>query len=151
MKCMKFQTRNSRGFTLIEIIVSLIVAGILGAMLYQFMGQMVMKSAKPVVLSQNGAILNLIMENMNADYRCLISEAAINGSSPASAMTTFIGNVGAEGTNRTFYSTAAYTVVVNHKISFSGTPLTEVSDSGSKILKVTLKYQDLTASALYTE
>jgi len=139
--------KNIRGFTLIEIIVSLIVASILGAMLVSFMGSSMMQSGNPVLLAQNGAYLNQIMENMGADYKYLMATST-------SPLTTFIANVGAEGTSQSRYADVShpYTVIDNHRISFpSGSPVTEQTDSAGKILKVTLQYRTLSVTALFTE
>ncbi len=65
------KVKNKRGFTLIEVIAALIVAGLMGAMLVAFLGSGVMRSADPVILAQNGAYLNEIMESMVADYKRL--------------------------------------------------------------------------------
>jgi prepilin-type N-terminal cleavage/methylation domain-containing protein len=143
-----YRIKNSRGFTLIEVIVSLIVAGILGTMLVSFMGTGVMQSANPVILAQDGAYINSIMENMGNDYKLLM----LTSSSP---MSTFIVHVGAEGSNQTRYSdnTHSYKIISNHRTSFplDGTNVTETGDSNGKVLKVTIQYQDLSATALFTE
>lgn len=149
MYCKRFRSRikDGRGFTLIEIIVSLIVASILGVMLVTFMGSSVVQSGNPVLLAQNGAYLNQIMENMSADYKFLMA------TSPT-PMTTFIAHIGAEGTSQTRYADAdnPYTVIHNRRISFpSGSPATEQADNAGKILKVTLQYRTLSVTALFTE
>jgi prepilin-type N-terminal cleavage/methylation domain-containing protein len=149
MQCKHFRGRmkNGRGFTLIEVIVSLILASILGAMLVSFMGSNVMQSGNPVLLAQNGAYLNQIMENMGADYRNLMATSA-------TPLTAFIANVGAEGTSQSRYADVShpYTVVHNHRISFpSGSPVTEQTDNAGKILKVTLQYRTLSVTVLFTE
>jgi prepilin-type N-terminal cleavage/methylation domain-containing protein len=149
MQCkhFRFRMKNSRGFTLIEIVVSLIVASILGVILVSFMGSNVMQSANPVLLSQNGAYLNQIMENMGADYKFLMATSA-------TPLTAFIANVGAEGSSQTRYADIShpYTVVHNHRISFpSGSPVTEQTDNAGKILKVTVQYRTLSVTALFTE
>jgi prepilin-type N-terminal cleavage/methylation domain-containing protein len=150
MPCRHFRSKikDRRGFTLLEVIVSLTVACILGAMFVSFMGSAVVQSANPVVLAQNGAYLNQIMENMTADYKYLMKTSA-------TPLTTFIANVGAEGSSdNTRYADAShqYTVVDNHRISFpSGSPATEAPDAAGKILKVTIKYRDLTVTALFAE
>ena len=94
MPCQHFRSKmkDRCGFTLLEVIVSLIVASILAAMLASFMGTAVVQSANPVVLAQNGAYLNQIMENMGAEYKYLMKTSA-------TPLTTFITNVGAEGTS----------------------------------------------------
>ena len=94
MLCMKIiKIKNSSGFTLLEVIISLIVAGIFAAMLVSFMGTGMMNSAKPVILAQDGNYLNSIMENMYADYKYQMLNAALNAQTPSSAFTTFEGHV----------------------------------------------------------
>jgi prepilin-type N-terminal cleavage/methylation domain-containing protein len=149
MQCkhLRGRMKNGEGFTLIEVIVSLIVASILGAMLVSFMGSSMMQSGNPVLLAQNGAYLNQIMENMGADYKYLMATST-------APLTTFIANVGAEGTSQSRYADVShpYTVVHNHRISFpSGSPVTEQTDNAGKILKVTLQYRTLSVTALFTE
>jgi prepilin-type N-terminal cleavage/methylation domain-containing protein len=138
---------NSGGFTLLEVIVSLIVAAILGAMLVTFMGSSVMQSGSPVLLAQNGAYLNQIMENMSADYKFLMATAP-------TPLNSFMANVGAEGSSQTRYADAShpYSVIENHRISFpAGSPATEQADNTGKTLKVTIQYRTLTVTALFTE
>lgn len=141
------KAKNRGGFTLLEVIVSLIVASILGVFLVTFMGSTVIQSSNTVLMAQNGAYLNQIMENMTADYKYLMATSA-------SPLATFIGHVGGEGTNQAYYADAQhpYTVVNNHRISFpSGSPASEMTDVSGKIVKVTIRYRTLTVTALFTE
>ncbi len=146
--------KNNSGFTLLEVVVSLVVAAILGAMLVQFMGTGMMKSYNPVILAQNGTYLNTIMEKMTADYKYYMSYGALNGQSPATAYSNFNSNVGSasEAETKTYYSDAdhPYYVIANNTITFSGNPPTEASGS-SGVHKITIKYHDLTATAIFTE
>ena len=64
-----FTHRNERGFTFIEIIVTLIIAAILGVMLIQFMGSSVSGSAENVDNIKKGFELNQKMEEITRDYR----------------------------------------------------------------------------------
>ena len=64
-----FTHRNERGFTFIEIIVTLIIAAILGVMLIQFMGSSVSGSAENVQRIKDGFVLNQKMEEITRDYR----------------------------------------------------------------------------------
>lgn len=150
-----YKIKNNGGFTLIEVIVSLVVAGILGTMLVSFMGSKVMSSANPVILMQNGTYLNSIMENMRSDYTYQMATAYANSSSPTTGLSTFISNVGIEGSSQNRYSTDtshSYTVVSNHRVSFtSASPYTEITNTSGTILKVTINYNNLTATALFTE
>ena len=145
---MKFKIKkNMQGFTLLEVIISLIVAGILGTMLVSFMGSSVVQSANPVLQAQNGAYVNQIMENITADYKYLMATSS-------TPMTDFISNIGGEGTSQTLYADSShpYTIVDNHRISFpDGTSVPEETNSGGTILKVTVKYQNLTLTALFAE
>lgn len=137
--------KNVRGFTLLEIIISMVVAGILAAMLVAFMGSDVVKSANPVTLAQNGAYVNEIMENMSADYRYQMA------SSPSNGLTNFKAHV--DTTN--YYSDGAHPyTVADSWISFStGTPVTEASgtysSSAISILKVTVTYNNVSVTALF--
>jgi prepilin-type N-terminal cleavage/methylation domain-containing protein len=135
------------GFTLIEVIVSLIVASILGAMLVTFMGSNVVQSVNPVLLAQNGAYLNQIVENIGADYKYLMSTST-------TPLATFISRLGSEGTSQSYYADGShpYTVASNHRISFpSGSPATEQADNAGKTLKVTIQYRTLSVTVLFTE
>ena len=134
----------SKGFTLIEVIVSLVLVAIVGAMVVSFMGTAVTRSADPLLQVQQGHYLNQIMENITADYKALVA-------TDATPLATLMGRIGAEGSSANSYGVEAqpYTVVENRRITFSGTA--ETSDPNGKVLKVTLSYRGLTLTALFTE
>jgi len=50
-----YKMNNKKGFTLLEVIVSIIVAAILGTMLVAFMRTGVLHSADPVAIAKNGS------------------------------------------------------------------------------------------------
>ena len=56
------------GFTLLEIVVTLIVAAILGAVLVEFMGTAMTRSAEPLIAVKKTADLVGVMEHISADY-----------------------------------------------------------------------------------
>ena len=64
------------GFTLLEVVITLIFASILGVILLEFMGTTVQESYKPIYMAQDSMDVNQIMEKMNATYkeRLLLSE-----------------------------------------------------------------------------
>ncbi|MCX6224405.1 MAG: prepilin-type N-terminal cleavage/methylation domain-containing protein [Bacteroidia bacterium] len=69
---MKTKIKNNQtGFTLIEFIVTLVIAAITAAMVYTFMGSMVTKSSEPITRLKNASTLHLVMENIIADYNRL--------------------------------------------------------------------------------
>jgi len=70
-------TKN-RGFTLLEVVITLIVGSILGAILVQFMGTSMKNSFEPVIMVQNGNGVYEIMERLNADYKMRLLTSAVN-------------------------------------------------------------------------
>jgi prepilin-type N-terminal cleavage/methylation domain-containing protein len=61
--------RRARGFTLIEIIITLVVLAIAGTMMVVFMGPGITKVSDPLTALQNDASLQMVMENMIADQK----------------------------------------------------------------------------------
>lgn len=140
--------KNKTGFTLIEVIVSLVVAGFLAAMLVAFMGTGMMQSANPVVIAQNGTYLNAIMDKMTADYRYNMSHALATGVSRTAGFNNFVVNLD----TASYYSDGSHPYAVSkQRITFTGDPPQETNDSSSKVMKVTITYRDLSATTLFTE
>ncbi len=69
---------KNQGFTLLEVIITLIVGSILGAILVQFMGTSMKNSFEPVLMVQNGNGVYQIMERMNADYKMRLLTSTVN-------------------------------------------------------------------------
>jgi prepilin-type N-terminal cleavage/methylation domain-containing protein len=59
---------NSRGFTLIEIIVTLVIIAVMGTMTYTYFGQAFSESVNSISRLKNSTDLHKIMENITADY-----------------------------------------------------------------------------------
>ncbi len=78
---------NSKGFTLVEIIVTLVAAGILGVIFIQFMGTALDASWNAVEIVRDEAGGEGVMEEIIADY-----VEAIN-SSPAGALQAIIDKI----------------------------------------------------------
>ena len=68
MKHFKFISIDSKGFTLVEIIVTLVAAGILGAIFIQFMGTALDSSWNSVEIVRDEAGAEAVMERIIADY-----------------------------------------------------------------------------------
>jgi len=62
-------TRQNGGFTLIEVIVSLVIAGILATFLFSFLGTGVTKSSVPLFWVKTQYELSEVMDKITADYR----------------------------------------------------------------------------------
>jgi prepilin-type N-terminal cleavage/methylation domain-containing protein len=76
------------GFTLLEIIVTIMLMGVLGTLAVQFMATALEDSARPIdhVQAESGRVS--IMEKIISDY-----VFAVNGGSPTTALTTVKTNV----------------------------------------------------------
>ncbi len=69
MKSKPLLIRKNQGFTLLEVVITLIVGSILGAILVQFMGTSMKNSFQPVIMVQDGCGVYEIMEKLNSDYK----------------------------------------------------------------------------------
>ena len=68
MKNLKTKTICSKGFTLVEVIVTIMAAGILGAIFIQFMGTALNSSWNAVEIVRDEAGAEALMERIIADY-----------------------------------------------------------------------------------
>lgn len=130
--------KNENGFTLLEVIITLIVASILGSIAYQFMGTSVVKSAMPVNRVKDQFELNGMIEEMTADYRNFV--VISNNISNEPGETNLI-NFKAEIEK----PTGKY----NEYIKICDYIQPDL-DQGNRVLKVSLKKGDQTVTALFT-
>ena len=68
MKSRKAIILSHKGFTLIEIIATIMMAGILGAIFIQFMGTALMRSGDAVNIVRDEASIEGLMEEIISDY-----------------------------------------------------------------------------------
>ena len=59
---------SDSGFTLIEIIVTILLASVLAALMFQFMGSALTGSSGPVDIVRDGADVEALMEEVISDY-----------------------------------------------------------------------------------
>ena len=137
------ENQGQEGFTLLEIIITLIVAALLGTMLIQFMGTGMIRSADSVVLVQEGFSLNQVMEKMTADYKKLLAE----DSTPLQTFKSHVENGNVVSNDPCFGEYSWQTAY----IKFSGG--SEVADiaGDNRILKVTISHGNQSLAALYTK
>jgi len=64
-----FHYYDQRGFTLLEVIITLVIAAIFGSMLIQFTGTSMSRSADTVERVRNGSTLVRTVEEITKDYR----------------------------------------------------------------------------------
>ena len=105
MKHLKTIFIDSKGFTLVEIIVTLVAAGILGAIFIQFMGTALDASWNAVEIVRDEAGGEGVMEQIIADYVADINSDANN----ALALTNIVNNYNGQ-TIRGIYITTQYIV-----------------------------------------
>jgi prepilin-type N-terminal cleavage/methylation domain-containing protein len=116
---------SESGLTLIEIVISLVIVSILGAMLYSYFGTAITHSGDPIARMNSALGLQKVMENITADYMA-------NYPSDLATLQTNVGDVGSSNP-----SYGSYTVVENHFITWG--PSHNELTGGSKCLKVTVK------------
>jgi len=78
MRTKSWSIINNQGFTLLEVVITLIVGSILGAILVQFMGTSMKNSFEPVIMVQNGYGGHEIMEKMNSDYKMRLLTSTVD-------------------------------------------------------------------------
>jgi len=148
MKSRKYIDTES-GFTLLEVVVTLIVAAILGTILVSFMGSNITGSATPLLRVQNASTISQVMENITADYNKLNSEDVDNNTSIAlSTLNTNIDN-GNNSANTHYYG--PYAVVYKSYILFNSGNEVPDTTGANRILKVTLRQGEQTITTLFTK
>jgi len=80
---------KQHGFTLIEIIVTILLGSILAALMFQFMGTALTGSSRPVDIVRDGAAMEQLMEEIVSTY------VEKMNTDPANALGTIVTNYGA--------------------------------------------------------
>jgi prepilin-type N-terminal cleavage/methylation domain-containing protein len=136
--------RNPYGFSLIEIIITLLVAALLGTVLIQYMSTSLTKSAEPVIMIQKGYALNHVMESMTADYKNLL----LTHTDPLTTFKNYVEN-GNNAGNTPYYG-EAYEVQTGY-ITFNGGNEDQDISGDNQILKVTITLNGQSLTALFTK
>ena len=143
MKTKSWSIFNNHGFTLLEVVITLIVGSILGAILVQFMGTSMKNSFAPVIMVQNANGVHEIMEKLNSDYkwRLMTSDDPLGD---------FEGDVddGNVDTNDPYFGEYARTT---EYIVFDDDGNEESDDTELRILKVKITHGGQSLTALFTK
>lgn len=134
---------DQKGFTLIEVVVTLVVAAILGTILVQFMGTSLTRSAEPIVMVQEGFSLSEVMEKMTAHYKYLLA----TDSNPLTNFKNDIEN-GNVAENSPYFGD--YSIQTAY-ITFSGGNEAPDTSGDNTILKVLIDRGDQSLAALFTK
>ena len=132
MKAYFMLGRKQKGFTLVEIIITILVASILGLIFVQFMGTSMTGSVEPVIRVQNAFTMEQVVEKMTADYKKLMAEST--NPTPLATFKTHVEGGNNEANDPYF---GPYIVVYNDYITFNESGV-QVSESGDRVLKVTI-------------
>jgi len=139
------------GFTLLEVIVTIVIAAIMGVFFAQFVGTSVIHSTDPVYRLQNLSGATHVMEYMSADYKRL----AATQSNFLAIFKDYVayGNLatkqpGYEG--NPYYG--SYDILCNKYVRFNASWVAEddLDQLTGRVLKVTIRRGDQTVTALFT-
>ena len=143
MNIISMKKLGQKGFTLIEIILTLVVAAILGTILVQFMGTSLTRSAEPVIMVQEGFSLSEVMEKMTAHYKYLLA-------TDNNPLTTFKNNIENGNVEENTPYFGQYSIQTAY-ITFSGGNEAPDTEASNKILKVIINKGDQSLAALFTK
>ncbi len=133
---------NDRGLTILEIIVTIVIAAILGTVLVQVMSTSLTRSSVPITLLQNTYSISQIIEEMTADYEELYDEYLKEYD--ISTLKTYIE------TNSPNYGT--YSVDEIKYIKFDASNIQEDDGTGdNNILKATISLNNQSITVLFTK
>lgn len=131
------------GFTLIEVIITIIIIAILSTMMLPLTGTALRGSAESLRHTENRARLLHVVEDLNARYRRMFIEE----DQPLTVLSGYVGNVGDHTYMFADGSTLAYSLVERQFIQFN--PTTRAEENGSNLLKLTLELDDTRITCLF--
>lgn len=127
---------KNAGFTLLEIIITMVLVAILGALLFNLMGDQLLRSGLSVVWTENESVIEASMESVVTDYVTLMNDSSVNKTTVLNTLVTR-NNAGRYGTG-----------VTMRFISFTAGG-TEVA--GGNLLKVTVNRSGHILTNIFTQ
>jgi len=126
---------KSSGFTLVEVIITLVIATIVGAMMFSVLGTSMTKSSEPIFLQQKSFALQQVMENLITAYEKYYAGDLPGFKDSIEAENSGLANQYAQ------YTDGQYTVVDNHYIKFDSNQeqTADTTTDSLNLLKVTIK------------
>ncbi|HEU6437606.1 MAG TPA: prepilin-type N-terminal cleavage/methylation domain-containing protein [Nitratidesulfovibrio sp.] len=134
--------RCALGFTLLEIIITIVIIAVIAAMMLPLTGTALRGSAESLIATENEVRLLRVVETMNADYRRTFMDPTGNGN-PLATFFTAVGDVGTH-TSPTY---GTYTLVEKRYIQFDANH-GEVT-GGTNLLKLTLELDNTRVTCLF--
>jgi prepilin-type N-terminal cleavage/methylation domain-containing protein len=134
--------RNRDGFTLIEVIVTLVIGALASVLLIQFMGGNMERSLVPLVRVDQSFRLASVMENITAHYKNLL----LTDATPLATLDADIRNGNTTGNTPYFGN---YEAAAPQYIEFSGGVETACSVN-CRILRVDIRRDEHRLTALFT-
>jgi len=144
MKRRRSTQSNAHGFTLLEVVVSIMVAAILGTLMYQYSRTTLSSTVTPVTQLSNIQGLNDVMEKVTNDY---FAELTANAATPAEE-TGWIGPFG--NTMVTNYSSEVDSMTAELGC-FTGYAWTTTCPSGTNTIQISMIKDNQSLTALFSE
>jgi len=144
MKRRRSTQSNAHGFTLLEVVVSIMVAAILGTLMYQYSRTTLSSTVTPVTQLSNIQGLNDVMEKVTNDY---FAELTANAATPAEE-TGWIGPFG--NTMVTNYSSEVDSMT-SELGCFTGYAWTTTCPSGTNTIQISMIKDNQSLTALFSE
>ena len=112
--------KKAKGFTLFELIITLVLVAVLAAMVAPILGPGLYGSSEPLSMLEDGLSLSQVMANIVAEYEnpgvSVIRNDEYLFGSGSSSLINKIGSIGSDQVN----DFGTYTVVDNSKVKING-------------------------------
>ncbi|MEA3486302.1 MAG: prepilin-type N-terminal cleavage/methylation domain-containing protein [Thermodesulfobacteriota bacterium] len=134
---------KANGFSLIEIIITLVVVSILGTIMYTFLNTGITKSSIPLNLVREDFELESVLEKITDDYR-----RAVQTNGGSFDLAAFVGTIDSVAKVNTLYGSNVDTVTI---VSTAFDAAGQETGSDDNIKKVTIQQGDSIIRVLLTQ